>query len=198
MEDLIAYLRELRADNAGTAERLRAEQQRDEKEKADIAAAERTLTSWWEKHRPGEPLPEDVTGEKAKPIHVHLINPDPVEGLKQAMLVAFDLQPTRFTTKEFFPMIGAIQSGEVPESQGYDFLRKQVEDGKLWIGLPGAGRRATTYTKDPADAYTPVPSSSYTVPVPNGVRTISEYISKAIEGPKNPAAIPTMPGGANS
>ena len=156
---------------------------RDEKEKADIAATVRVFVSYWEKHHPGEMLPPEVSGAQpsASPLaNLHTSTINLGELLRKSMAAALDQVPVRFTTKEFFPLVPEIQAEEVPESQGYDFLRRLVDEGKLWISQQAAGRRPTTYSKEPVEV-----SGSRT----NG--TNSEVVTTSIPlvhgiGPKRP------------
>jgi len=157
MEALIAFYLEQVAENSATVVRRRAEEARDEKEKSDIAATKQTIVSWWEKHRPGEALPPEIADSQIPvPISATSQSPcvDPSDRAKQSLAVAFEQMPVRFTTKDFFPLVPEIQSEEVPDSQGYDFLRRQVDEGKLWVFQQGAGRRPTTYSKEPVDIVT--------------------------------------------
>ena len=148
-DELLAHLHELRVDNVGTGELLHALQARDEKEKADIAATIRVFTSWWEKHHAGEQLPAEVVGAlpQSNPVPATTNGADLAERVKQSLATAYEQLPPRFTTKDFFPLVPEIQSQEVPDSQGYDFLRRKIDEGTLWTFQQGAGRRPTIFSK---------------------------------------------------
>ena len=198
MDALISYLAELRAENSATEERRRIEETRDVKEKADIAATERTLVSWWERHKPGEPLPVAIIGIRLPPTKIELPGPvgsDPTENARRSMIEAFDSLPMRFTTKEFFPLVPEIVAEDVPESQGYDFLRRLVDEKNLWVYQPGAGRRATTYSKEPISVLNRPPMFYGGGAAINGVGVLPDNILRAVEPLPNPAAPPPKPGG---